>query len=714
MKYLRQCLSAELCRLSHVSRSCDTLVRNGMCEALTSFLDGMADASCLERFPTCSLDCMEEIGGPNSRAKERARLHDAHKAVQIDMRNDPDCDASGIRRPKDTTFDAPGPHYLCRNLWKFGANLGQAMTRRNGIIAYEPESSSEVISDIAKILLESNSTLPNSMIPASMERECMKRLMKLRGIFVCFASSLTKRTNACLSATAVSMIEQLNYVAEGTTYQDMSSDDPYARAKAHVLQQNYSELTVAAISSLLSSLSPKDLNQGLNAIMFARDYILAPSLRSGRIELHNIMRQALQSSPFASELSSVRIPHVPFSLCQSFQNINVSSTAELHSLSKALSHASQRRIRELIIHTASGSSGGRCATLPIFNEIMELGTNTTVAGGTDEPYQQLAFQCGSSLRSLKPAAEIDPVNFFCRNKFGYVVDRYLSLLDVSCDRYDSLSRQLNVLRSQTIRNFLIPKLSFRSLSSERRIMVLSVIGELFNAKKTGTSTTDRAEVRLAIDSPEISFASLHEDICPLIKALAFCVREFFGNARLDWKVLELLFWASTNILLIETEDDPLEEETEQRRRRKGVATLLDWSHETCTLQSDKDWRCAIYIYHFSEWMHVLATLLKDEACVETLHEFAVIKKGSSWITGGPDIEVPLLLSPLLATHAALDKAEKGLFPPTEKIVCSKVSNVYAKPVVEESVATPENSPMTIGANRAVRELLVATSSYFTT
>ncbi len=710
-KHLRHCLYAEFCRLSIMSETCKSIILHGVYDFLTIFLDATVDASCLYKFPTCYLDIMEEVGGEKSRKKERACLRRLREGMRNSASDNPDLDAFGFKIPNDAAFDAPGPLYLCRNLWTFGRNLGIAISQNipdalgESLDKKELAEVSDILSDSKEEFVLLTSELLSEVKQPSLESECIKRLTKLTRILTCFALNPMKNTLDCVSAIVTSIIEQLNYVTEGYSYQMMTRNDPYSLAKFHILQENYTELAVAVISSILSCLRPQDLVENLNVLAFFRDSIVSPSLRGGSIELNKLMRQALQSPPFPCERSSSRFPHVPFSLCQPLEKDTSLNVAGLSNLSKALGFACRRRLREVVLHTALGSFNGKCSILHIFNELIEIATNSSISFPIDESHQRFAFRFGHSLRSPNLISERgEPI--LRKTILSDVIDRCLSLIKFSNERNESLSRQMKVLRWQTIQNFLIPKISIKS--AERRKLVLGVLSGLFHNENSEVNTTDDgSSVLLLRDYGDDSLACLYDHICPLIKAIILCTKEALGSSYIDWAIVELLFQLSTKIILTKTQD-------ENSYKEKGIRiSLLSWSHRTFALQDcNVNWQHAKYIFHFSKWMHTLANLLINTDSREALHRFAFVMKDSSWSTERKTCTKPVSLTSLLTTLLDMESDEQTLFADVNNSSSRKVVNIYAKPAVELKNTKIESCPITPTALGAANELLVATSFYF--
>ncbi len=68
-----------------------------------------------------------------------------------------------------------------------------------------------------------------------------KRVTKLTRILTLFGLNPTENKIECISTILKFLIEQLNYVTEGYSYQMMTQSDPFSLAKFHILQENYSE-----------------------------------------------------------------------------------------------------------------------------------------------------------------------------------------------------------------------------------------------------------------------------------------------------------------------------------------------------------------------------------------------------------------------------------------------------------------------------------------
>ena len=702
-KHLQYCLCSEVCRLSHISESFGLFVCHNFYDLLKIFLNAMVDASALEKFPTCCLQLMEELGGKKSKKKERSRLRHPNHIFTSDQNDE--LNGSVLKNLNDATHDAPGPIYLYRNLWSFGKNLGDAISRFSkktpNIFPFNKE-----LTEVGKVLSESDDE-PKSITSeffcdinqTSLEAECIKRLVKLTRIFAFLSTNTEHRTLECLSAVVVSLLEQLNSLAEGYLYRaNENPKNPYLIAKAHVMQQNYIDLTIAAVSSLLSCLRPQDLTKNFNAVVFFRDRILIPSIKGGSIDLYKLMQQA-------SEGSST--PHVPFSMCGQHKVELRLETAELSPLSRGLIIACRSRIRELVIHTAAGGFDGKCQ---IFNNIKELATNPEFPVVMIGSAQEIAFRFGESLKSFNLRSE--RVRCTVSTTFiGNFADRYFSSIMVSDDCKVALHHQMKVLRCQTIRKHLVPKLLIRS--NERRKMVLCVLVELFNNGEHGVAESHGERKAMVIGNENTNFVSLVGEIFPLIRAIVVCIKENLSDSQIEWSVLELLFRVSSNILSHDSQMEPVDY---QRQRRSDQHNLLKWSHNAfaCRDQNDPIWKQAVYIFRFAKWMYTIATLLLDTDSCEMIHKFAFNINSPSWgADGGQDITCASITS-MRNTCLELETIEKHLFPvsTTKSSATSSVMNAYAKVVTTDMTRDLEESfPISPSASVAARHLLAITKDY---
>jgi len=699
-KHLQYCLCSEVCRLSHISETFGSFFCDSFYDFLTIFLNAMVDASVLEKFPTGCLKLMEELGGKKSRKKELSRLRYPDHIFTSDKNDEP----NGSDLKNDATYDAPGPLYLHCNLWSFGKNLGDAISRfskkSSSIFPFDKE-----LTEVGKVLSESNDE-PKSKTSefccdinqTSLEAECIKRLIKVTRIFAFLSTNTESRTLECLSAVVMSLLEQLNSLAEGYLYRaNENPKNPYLIAKAHVIQQNYIDLTVAAVSTLLSCLRPQDLRKNFNAVVFFRDRILIPSIQGGSIDLYRLMQHASEG---------LSTPHVPFSMCGQHKVEFRLETEELSPLSRGLIIACRSRIRELVIHTAAGGFDGKCQ---IFNNIKELATNPDFPVVMIGSAQEIAFRFGESLKSFN--LHSGRVQCTASTTFiGNFADRYLSSIMVSGDWKVALHQQMIFLRCQTIRKHLVPKLLIRS--NERRKLVLSVLVELFNNDEHGVAESHGERKAMVIGNEDINFVSLVGEIFSLIRAIVVCIKESLSDSQIEWSVVELLFRLSSNLL---SHDSQLEPVDYQRQRRSDQHNLLKWSHNTfaCRDQNDPIWKQAVYIFRFAKWIHTIATLLLDTDSCEMIHKFAFNINSPSW---GADGEIDISCVPINSmrnTCLELETIEQHIFPAsTTNSSATSVMNAYAKIATTDTTRNlAESFPISPSASVAASNLLAITKEY---
>lgn len=262
-----QCFSAELCRVARVSHKCLYITSTGISAILNTCIDALADASTLDRFPTINSSILVTVGGERSKQKEKIRLEAINVIDTVDQGvQRPDIEASGIRKQKKDALDTPGPSYMIAHIWSFVNNLGHSLI---DISLFESQSKDAKIKlgKLGVALLKSDDDLPlhiklvcsealRALGPISLERECMKRMMKLRNIFSAIlhktvpmadlntsAPDCVVNSSEMVSLLIKALLDQLIDIATGVQYYEKNGlhEDLYIQAKARVLQFTYAQ-----------------------------------------------------------------------------------------------------------------------------------------------------------------------------------------------------------------------------------------------------------------------------------------------------------------------------------------------------------------------------------------------------------------------------------------------------------------------------------------
>lgn len=297
-----RCICIELCHIAKYSTNCTELI-GGLSSGiiLRTFIRSIANASTLNIFPSTNKRVLVEIGGKESSAIEERLILKTLKKVKNHKSIGPDGGHLVDQYPSDY-FDAPGPNYMASHFWSFCNDLGALLqsTHKDSTLNHE----ALVFKRIGMALLTSDYDLDpslqkilnealESMSQFSLERECFRRIVKLRSIIsACFANeadaSLTANhelnhphRNAdfdILSTVISSLIEELIYLVTGVEYYENNplSVKPHTKAKIHALFHAYSHLTSSSLTWLLSHSSTVQV-KGLCDLLLR--YFLLPVLR---------------------------------------------------------------------------------------------------------------------------------------------------------------------------------------------------------------------------------------------------------------------------------------------------------------------------------------------------------------------------------------------------------------------------------------------------
>ena len=108
-RYIGQCLSCEICKLAKYSTSCRSIVCKNLNEILIKCIDALVDAEPLHLFPSINSDLIQKAGNQSIAEKERKRILAMNKNLVTTNHDDPDIDASRIKKQKSEFYDLPGP-----------------------------------------------------------------------------------------------------------------------------------------------------------------------------------------------------------------------------------------------------------------------------------------------------------------------------------------------------------------------------------------------------------------------------------------------------------------------------------------------------------------------------------------------------------------------------------------------------------------------------
>ena len=317
--YLHQmatCVSCEILRLSRHSRLCKTLAFQNIQKILNLLFAALVDADTLAMFPSCNLSLLFKLDGHNSRSKGNDLLSKAQVHLPS-APQDPDQEAHKIKRMSGEYFDTAGPTYTSKNIWSFLENVGQVLASSSPYDIKCPVGTwqsfrsigTEIVNTCRKLRLDKGTDLLELLPQVSVERECLKRLLVFRALFISPKNGRHDRLDNVLgggcTVVLTSIVENLYYLSgielELEEQRSIGCDDPdtrYQRAKALAFHRAYAELGSSLMTLLLcennnwESVVARDLVRcNLIASAFRGDLDLRRTIEEAATKLNLFLRR---------------------------------------------------------------------------------------------------------------------------------------------------------------------------------------------------------------------------------------------------------------------------------------------------------------------------------------------------------------------------------------------------------------------------------------
>ncbi len=239
---IQQALCCDLCFVGQVlgNETCQGVVKAAQKHMLKSCVSSLLDVKCLERFPTCDLDSIEELGG--DRRKARERLLNVAKLAEK-RKGQPDGDAAGIA---GGYYSVAGGRGLVKRLWNFVIDLGKLIGM-------------DEISEIASSY--QNDDIAEAYTRGSLERECSKRS--------CILKVLVSRHDIVkeIGGSVIGLLVDMRNVVKGC---EMLTTG-YERGNAHgqnsaghkiaqikILKKAYCAMGLGTLCQMLRFVNPSD------------------------------------------------------------------------------------------------------------------------------------------------------------------------------------------------------------------------------------------------------------------------------------------------------------------------------------------------------------------------------------------------------------------------------------------------------------------------
>ena len=314
---IRQCLCSELCHISKYSDVCVQMLGDANEIIVRTFVGSITNANVLNIFPSINHDIMMEVGGAQSKEKEEQLLFRATKKSATFSRLDgqsPDADGVGLHRRTGDYFDTPGATYMSSHVWTFCADLGLLL---EAIAKHKPFGEGNLLNRMSSALQENDSDLDpyvrnicsdtlKSLSEVSLERECLKRIMKLRSMLsACLQTTSDASGNTyenaphrirmvsnIVSSLTSGLLLEMSCIAKGVDYygRNPSSTQPYIHAKTRALLCAYGNFMIPTLSWLLSQ--PTLIDASPDQAVFIFRFVILPCLRSRGLDVSQTLLEA--------------------------------------------------------------------------------------------------------------------------------------------------------------------------------------------------------------------------------------------------------------------------------------------------------------------------------------------------------------------------------------------------------------------------------------
>ena len=676
LKNLGQCFSFELCRYSRVSPSCRSIVGSGIEEILGHFLEALVDPQIIHRLPSSNKAIISILGGPKVQEMEVKYLK---RMLRRSPSGEQKCDeAIGARLLDNETFDSPGPAFMTSHLWSFARTLGSV------IVDLNPEDQEvlricKIISGVATDLADEaaeSSQRSLALVPLiSMERECMKRTVMLRGIVTALLSEdhiIGRVATNIASLITKNMMQNIYYLSATVEYNERRTgdwtnnpnadpEDLYERSRALALQRAYGEVASSFFASLLhQGAHSNNLHRMKPTVEVIKDVLLRTSLQKS-------------STNYCTALEAHSSKNIPPYVFDVLAERAGSSSGNIR-LAQDLSDGLGRRYHELVLYAAD------LYDLSGIADVLSMLIESAIAvlPGVEKSHER-----AKSLGLALNGSHITPFDSHVQDDLQRATDSYFATVHSIKASSDRDRHLLGKLRRAALRNFIVPKLRFDAMEVEKKACLLNILISLVSAR------SDAAVLNASYPHNEGSGYLDISDLCLLVRALTHVLKESLAHSiRADSSrdmVLTIFQVAKAFIRL------PISNAIEGN----GSEPLLAWSEATAdTTCSGKIRSIKAYISLNLRWLNRVARLLTNDACYQTIQGIAFQAQSSGGGTECWDVDLLTNLSPqqecpkesldaikkMLCMAKDLDDLDIEMYPGDRLQTPGQVvvKNVYAK------------------------------------
>eukprot|EP00957_Ditylum_brightwellii_P017712 1334440-Ditylum_brightwellii.AAC.1 len=516
----------------------------------------------------------------------------------------------------------------------------------------------------------------------TMERECMKRIIKLCDILSIVTDRCIQQDEeqSVIFIVIKSILEEMHSVSDNVIHHDRllvkqalsdgtaNSRILYKRAKSHALQRAFSELCAAVLSWLLRMSKPRGDGDDRRMIIFVRDSIVVPSLLKRGDELRINMGKSSASQRNNYENQSQPIPHFDFNLIpiesSAFLSNSIPDTSAKR-LSNDLFLGVHRRVRDFIVHIASRMSERQSSFLSLYNAVLNAGillnddlVSTAIGLALRSDIDERA-----TMRQLtKPSTEMDALQT--------AVDVY----------FFALGRERTFSNKDDIQAV--------GFSKEKKVSGLVILQHLMVPRQSNrrrfSGNNNGSHQNISVEENQ-DFLNLGSDISAIAKGLFHCLFDAIRGDGACGLLIENIFTCARGLLTLPIHGNTSMgiSQAEGCQSNRICLTVQEWSyskasgidsqhHHDSTVQSLSN--VGIYLSQFSKIMHTLAKLVTDESALIYLqYLISTMEKEGYFSSNGSkiilnnlkestDANMPPLVKSLWSMIVLQSKIEKNIFP----------------------------------------------------
>ena len=489
---LRQFFAFEFTKLTRCLELYITLNIKQITSLIKSLIEAALDANAINIFPTSNTQVMNEVGGQGSIEREEDLSNRLLSSLAPEV-NDTGSNFEVLCLDRIKNHNGL---FIAKFLWTFASNLGTILCKDS----YGPlKSVGEILLqrdfDMNSTVQELSEDVLGSLSLVSLERQCLKRFILLRGLFDAILNNDGHDYNQIYISTMITTLikqifQELDFIAEGSQYNNNERDDQksYEVAKLKALQKAYTQLVISTASWIVKQIASSKLESSFHHANFIFDKLLLPSLQRGRLDrdLNNSYKNNIVSFDFIPKLF------------------------EYEHMSSDLYSATNNHIKELVIYAAYVEEEASTK----FYEIM----NTTFCK---------TQQNSTIMIHILPALVSDiEYQSNTNSTLSVALNIYISIISLKSSSF----KQNDNKAMKRFRSFAV-KFAARNLfskESSKRAVMLDHLGELLS-KTSIYGHSDFITIQLAQNHEE--YLDIH-DVCLIISGLSSCIESITCGSKI--------------------------------------------------------------------------------------------------------------------------------------------------------------------------------------